>query len=148
MQAAAIGLPIIGNAVSTFGQVQARDVNAKMLQEEARSVEQAAAYDEGQYRRQARLALGQANAQGAASGTQQGSGSSLFLELDRVKQSEMEALNIRRTGAIKAQGLRFGARLERRKIPFDIIGGVTGAASFATSGYSQASILSKLSKGT
>ena len=146
MQAAAIGLPILGSAASTFGQVQARDVNAKVLSEEAKSTEQAAAYDEGQYRRQAHLALGEANAQGAASGTQAGSGSSMFLELDRVKQAETEALNIRRTGALKAQGLRFASKLERRKIPFDIIGGVAGAGSSAVSGFSQSSILSTLAK--
>ena len=147
-QAAAVGLPMIGGTLSTFGQVQARTANARSLSAEADSVEQAAGFDERQYRRQAALMQGTADAQGAASGVQVSSGTSLFHELDRVKQGEIEALNIRRTGTVKAQGLRYGARMERRKVPFDIIGGAVNTAASAVSGYSQASILSKLSKGT
>ena len=130
----------MGGAISTFGQVQARTANARALSAEADSVEQASAFDERQYRRQATLVQGTADAQGAASGVQVSSGTSLFHELDRVKQGEIEALNIRRTGAVKAQGLRYGARMERRKIPFDIISGATNAASGAI----QSSILYNL----
>ena len=124
----------------------ARDANAKGLAAEAVSAEQNAAYQEGNFRRQATLVQGEANAQAAASGVSLTSGTTLFHELDRAKQAEIEALNIRRTGQVQAQGLRFASKMERRKIPFDIIGGVTGSGASAVGGYSQSSILSKLAK--
>ena len=146
MGAVGAGLQIAGGVTNMMAQVQARKANAAGLNLEAQSVESAAAYDEGQVRRSTALARGTANAQAAASGVQISTGTSLFHELDRVKQSELEALNVRRTGAVRAQGLRYGANMERKKIPFDILSGVAGTAASALSGYENASILSKMKK--
>lgn len=120
-----------GTAGGTVAKVQEADLTAKSLQSEARSIEAQAAFDETQQRRKNRLLLGEANAQAAASGIQVTSGSPLLLELDRVKQAEIEALSIRRAGSIQAEGRRYGARLARRSIPYTILGGILqGGSSF------------------
>jgi len=105
-----------GFGLETVAELQAADISAKSQQAEARSIEQQAAFDERQQRRQARLMQGKANAIGAASGIDISSGSSLLMELDRAKQSEIEAQGITRSGSIAAQGKRYGARLARRSV--------------------------------
>lgn len=129
--AAAIGgaSKVGGLGLETVAEVQAADISAKSQQAEARSIEEQAAFDERQQRRQARLLQGQANAIGAASGIDISSGSSLLMELDRAKQSEIEAQVIRRSGNIAAQGKRYGARLARRSIPFTVAGKAFKAGS-------------------
>lgn len=124
----------VGTAGGTIAKVQEADLTAKGLQAEARSIEAQAAFDETQQRRKNRLILGEANAQAAASGVQVTSGSPLLLELDRVKQAEIEALSIRRAGSIQAEGRRYGARLARRSIPWTILGGMMQAGSGAMKG--------------
>lgn len=134
MQAAAMAMQMAGSAGGTIAKVQEADLTAKSLQSEARSIEAQAAFDETQQRRKNRLMLGEANAQAAASGVQISSGSPLLMELDRVKQSEIEALSIRRAGSIQAEGRRYGARLARRSIPYTILGGIMGAGGSAMKG--------------
>lgn len=134
MQAVAMGMQVAGGVGGTIAKVQEADLTAKGLQSEARSIEEQARFDETQQRRQNRLMLGQANAQAAASGVQITSGSPLLLELDRVKQAEIEALSIRRAGSIAAESRRYGARLARRSIPWTILGGILGAGSSAVKG--------------
>ena len=73
---------------------------------------------------------GEANARAAASGVDITSGSPLLLELDRVKQSELEALNTRRTGQLCATSKRFQASQYKQSIPYLSAG---GAAQGATS---------------
>lgn len=131
MQAVAMGMQGAGIVGGTIAKVQEADLTAKGLQAEARSIEAQAAFDETQQRRRNRLLLGQANAQAASSGIDISSGSPLLLELDRVKQAEIEALSIRRHGSIQAEGRRYGARLARRSIPWTILGGMLqGGSSF------------------
>lgn len=129
--AAAIGgaSKIGGLGLETVSEVQAADISAKSQQAQARSIEQQTAFDERQQRRQASLMQGQANAIGAASGLDISSGSSLLMELDRAKQSEIQAQGIRRSGDIQAQSLRYGARLARRSIPFTVAGKAFKAGS-------------------
>ena len=131
MEAVGMAMQVAGAAGGTIAKVQEADLTAKGLQAEARSIEAQAAFDETQQRRKNRLILGEANAQAAASGVQISSGSPLLLELDRVKQAEIEALSIRRAGSIQAEGRRYGARLARRSIPWTILGGILqGGSSF------------------
>ena len=47
----------------------------------------------------------------------------------RVKQSEIEALSIRQAGKMRADSLRYGARLARRSIPYTILGGMLQGGS-------------------
>lgn len=129
MQAVGMGMQMAGTAGGTIAKVQEADLTAKSLQSEARSIDQRTAFDETQQRRQNRLMLGEANAQAAASGVQITSGSALLLELDRVKQSEIEALSIRQAGKMRADSLRYGARLARRSIPYTILGGMLQGGS-------------------
>jgi len=127
--AVGMGMGILGQAGSTFSNVQATRTNAKGLELEAKSIEMQAAFDERQQRRLNKLEQGKANTIAAASGIDISSGSPLLMELDRVKQGEIEALSIRRAGAMGAASKRFAARMERRSIPWKILGGVTQSGS-------------------
>lgn len=118
-----------GFGLETVSEIQAADISAKSQQAEARSIEEQAAFDERQQRRQARLMQGQANAIGAASGIDISSGSSLLMELDRAKQSEIEAQGIRRSGKIGADAKRYGARLARRSVATTAVGKAFKAGS-------------------
>ncbi len=129
MQVVGIGSQMLGSALGTASDVMATDLNANAMQAEARSVEAQAAFDETQQRRVSKLDQGKANAIVAASGVSMSSGSPLLMELDRIKQSEIEALSIRRSGKMQAESLRFGARMQRRSIPWKIAGGVLNQAS-------------------
>ena len=133
MQAVGAGTMLGGGAVKTIATVQARDIAAKSAEQEAISTEQAAFVQERQSRRETSLLKGKANAITAASGLSLRSGSPLLMELDRAKQSEIEALNIRRSGQMQAASKRFEGRLQRRAIPFDILGGFLSAGGQATS---------------
>jgi hypothetical protein len=127
----AIGM--LGSAISTTSQVAAADAHMKAATAEATSIQQATTYDVTQQQRQNRLLQGTANAQTAASGVALTSGTPLFQELDRAKQSEIQALNIQRTGQVAIMGKQYEARMARRQIPGIIAGGVGQGASVLTS---------------
>lgn len=128
-----MGMQSLGAMVSVTSDVLATDMNANAMQAEARSVEAQAAFDETQQRRVTSLDQGKANAVSAASGIAMGSGSPLIMELDRIKQGEIEALSIKRKGKMEAESLRFGARLQRRSIPWKIAGGILNQGSILSS---------------
>ena len=132
--AAAAGAGVAGSLLGTVGKVQEADLTAKSLQSEARSIEEQSAFDARQQQRRNRLVQGEANAQAAASGVSLSSGSPLLLELDRVKQGEIERQSIIRAGSVAAAGRRYGARLARRSIPYTILGGILGAGSAGAGG--------------
>jgi len=119
---------MLGTGLQTVSNVSALDVNAKALDAEGRSIAEQAAFDERQQRRTNRLLLGQGIAAGASSGVAITSGSPLLHELDRVRQTEIEALSIRRQGEIGQSVKRFQSRMTRRQIPFEILGGTLKAA--------------------
>jgi hypothetical protein len=131
--AAAIGqgLGMAGTIGATTSNVIALDVQSKALDAEGRSIAEQAAFDERQQRRQNRLMLGEGIAKGASSGVAITSGSPLLHELDRVRQSEIQALSIRRAGEIGQAQKRFASRMARRQIPFEILGGVAKLGSQA-----------------
>lgn len=120
---------MLGTIGETVSNVQSLDVQAKSLDAEGRSIAERAAFDERQQRRTNRLRLGEGIAHGAASGVAITSGSPLLHELDRVKQTEIEALSIRRQGEIGVAQKRFASRMTRRQIPFAILGGVAKLGS-------------------
>jgi hypothetical protein len=129
MAAAAAAVSAIGTIGSTIGKVQAADVQSKALDRQAEAIESNAQLEEAQQRRRSLIMRGQANAMGAASGVSIGSGSPLLMELDRAKQSEIEALGIRRQGQMGANNARFESRMVRRSIPYTILEGAAGGGS-------------------
>jgi hypothetical protein len=137
--AAGMGLGMLGTLGSTAANVQASDVNAKILDTRARSIDAQTEFDVMQQRRKAGLYLGEANATAAASGVAITSGSPLLHELDRVKQTEIEAQNIRAQGQNAAASTRFQSQMTRRQIPFQILGGVANAGKTILSSYATSS---------
>ncbi|MHB8510229.1 MAG: hypothetical protein ACYDGR_16560 [Candidatus Dormibacteria bacterium] len=126
MAAAATGFSLLGAVGTTASNVMASDEQAKIYSAESRSVVSQAAFDERQQRRQNAFAMGEANADTAAGGIDMTRGSPLLMQLDRAKQSEIQALSIRRSGQVQAMGLDWGARMARRQIPGQIVSGFTG----------------------
>ena len=123
----------IGTAASTVGSLQTIAEQRKMLKSEALSVEQQAAFDETQTRRQNKLFLGEANAIGAASGVDISSGSPLLHELDRIKQTEIEALNIRRGAQNRVNAINFQRKMLKRQRAFEVVKGAAGGGSILSS---------------
>jgi hypothetical protein len=142
---------VASTAVGTYAAVSAQSnvadaakIEAQQRQQEADSVRQSAAYEETQFRRRAALLLGKQEAIFGASGVDPGSGSPLFMELDSVRQAEIEALNIRRTGALTASSREFEARLAgfksdtfRSQIPGTILGGLASGVGSGLSSWSR-----------
>lgn len=133
--AAGAGLGIVGSLGSAASNTMAADVEAKRFDARARSIEPQAEFDETQQRRKNTLFLGEQNAIVAASGVSLSSGSPLLKELDRVKQTKIEAQKIRISGQNAAASTHFQSRMVRRQIPFDILGGVAGAGKSILSSY-------------
>ena len=137
----------IGTYAAVAQQKSASDAAAlesQMREQEATSARQSAAFEETQFRRRAALLLGKETAIGAASGVDITSGSPLFSELDNVRQAEIEALNIRRTGELTATSREFEARMARYKgsvassqIPGTILGGLASGAGAGLSSWSK-----------
>jgi hypothetical protein len=138
---AGTGAQLAGAAVGTVGNVMASDTNAKVLDAQARGIEQDTNFQLRQFGREAKLKAGSNVATTAASGIDTTRGSSLFAELDFAKQTALESESIRRSGKMASDSKRFQSRLTKQQIPFDIIGGVAGAFG---SKPGQPSILSRL----
>ena len=134
---------VAGTTISVVSSIQQQNAaseaaraEAAAREAEAQSARESAAYEERQFRRRAALLIGKQNALAAATGLDISSGSPLIAELDTVQQTELEALNIRRTGAVSASSKEFEARLSnlrgsyaRSNIPFIAAGGALRAGS-------------------
>lgn len=129
LAAAGIGLSLMGQYGQTQANVQAARSASANSEVEAKGIEDAAALQERQFRRKAGLAAGEGRAIAAASGYESGSGSPLLLQLDLAKQTEMEALGIRRSGQVAAEGKRYEGRLAKASIPGAIVGGIGNAGT-------------------
>ena len=86
---------------------------AQTPEQEAKTAEESAAFEERQFRARIAEHLAKARAIGAASGIVPISGSPMLLEMASTQQAEIEALNIRRTGRITSSGLEFESRLRK-----------------------------------
>lgn len=128
----ALGIGLVGTAYSTYTSMQAAKAAAKGSEMEAQSVENKTEFMEAQQRRENKIMQGRANAVVAASGVDPGSGSPLFMELDRIKQGEMEALSIRQGGQMAAMSARYEGKLHRGRIPSIIGAGVGQGGSILT----------------
>src|SRR5262245_42965898 len=78
---------------------EARSVERANEIEQA-NVAQTTAFEETQARRRLRILLATQRAGAAASGFETTSGTPLLQEIDNIQQAEIEALNIRRAGAV------------------------------------------------
>lgn len=142
-------IAIIAAGVGTWQAVEARKAQEeefKAIEEqkrdEAKAARESAGFAAQQHRRRISLLLGKQQAVTAAAGVDLLSGSATTAEIDLVEQGELEALNIKRGGAIESQARTFEARIAKFRadtakgqIPFDIATGVLSAASGATSSY-------------
>lgn len=108
---------VVGSTLSSIAQTNqqsaAAEANARAAGVEAQTLKDTAAFEETQQRRRTGLLLGKQAAISAASGVDITSGSPLFAELDNVRQAELEALNVRRTGQLGGSAKDFEARLAR-----------------------------------
>lgn len=158
---AAIGaaVAVIGLGVTTYKMVQdqsnaseAAKAESQLRQTEADNVREAAAYEEKQFRRRMSFMMGERESEFAASGLDPAGKSAIFAELDNVKQVELEALNIRRTGEVSASGREFESKLARQRssifenqIGPTIGGGFAKAGSTILSSWSSFNKASKIS---
>lgn len=118
--AAAVAVAVIGIGISTYAASEqaassrkAAELQSDFRMQEAESARQAAAFEERQFRRRAAILLGKSSAVTAATGLDPTEGSPLLAELDNTRQTELNALNIRRGGDVNAAAKSFEARLER-----------------------------------
>lgn len=84
----------------------------KLADQQAQSEIDASEFEEAQFRRRVRVLIGKQIAESSSLGIDITSGSPLLLEVDTVKQAELEALNIRRIGQRTAHATRVGAETE------------------------------------
>lgn len=142
------GLGVLGAVIDTKSKVDALNEQAKISDweagaklAEAETIRQSAAFEERQYGRKARLLQGRGVATAAASGLDIKSGTPLFLELDNIKQATIQKLDIRRRGALAAQGRELESAFKRREASFArasrtgvmVGGGLRGASSILSS---------------
>jgi hypothetical protein len=130
MQAVAALGPIMqlaGTAMDTTSKVMAADTNAKVLDAQARGIEEDTHFQLRQFGREAKLKAGSNVAQAAASGVDITKGSPLFAELDFAKQAAIESESIRRSGKMGYDSKKFQSRLAKQQMTFNLINGVTGA---------------------
>lgn len=133
----------VGTGVSIYSSIQQQNAAAEAAEaeQEAKNLEattqrQAAEFEERQFRRKAQILIGRQRNLMAASGIDITTGSPALMELDTIEQAEIEALNIRRTGQVRASALEFEGRLSgqratygRSNIPWMYAGGAVKAGS-------------------
>jgi hypothetical protein len=156
MGTAVAALAILGMVGGILAKRQAAESQEKLLwkeailrRQEAEAIAESAAFEERQARRKSTLILGKQRAIAAAAGVESSSGSPLLAELDSIRESEIEALSIRRVGQMgvvakqyESELAKYSARLVERKKTWDTIlgtlqiGGVA-AGQFGGGGGSQ-----------
>lgn len=114
--AAGVGVSLYAASAQADAQQQTLKFQQKAREQEAESARQSAQFEEHQFRRRLSILTGKQDAIVAATGLDPSSGTLFLMALDTAKQGEMEALNIRRTGAISAAGSDLEARLTRLKL--------------------------------
>lgn len=136
-------LMVASSVMSAAGSIQqgnsakaAAEYNARVAENNAITARQQAAAQEEQHRRLARRQLGQMRAAYGASGVTM-EGSPLDILAQSAKDAELDALNIRYGGELKAQGLESEAVLERYRGKSAQRAGYMGAATGLLSGASK-----------
>lgn len=129
LSSVATGLSLAGIGGKTISDIQASRGQARAARAEARSLRESAVFEEGQFRKRAAQLLARQRAIGAASGVDISSGSPLTMMLDTAREAELEALSIRRSGEIGAEGKKLESRLARAKIPGQLFAGAAKTGS-------------------
>jgi hypothetical protein len=143
---------VVGAGVGAYVQIQQSQQQADLAkavqrqkEAEAQAATETAQFEETQHRRRITLLMGQQEATYAASGLDPSQGTPMIREIDLAKQGELEALSIRRGGAIEAASSRFEANIAKfqagvyaNRMPYQIAGGVLQASAAGLSAYSTA----------
>lgn len=139
---AGAGISIASAVTSANKEAELSEVVAEQKEVEAVAIRESAKADEVQARRRAAFLIGKQRAITAASGLDPGYGSAIDLEIDTVQQAELEALSIRRVGALSSSAREYEANISRFRgesardtIPYAIAGGVLQAGSSLASAY-------------
>jgi hypothetical protein len=139
---------LIGIGISTYaaseqaaGQRRQAKATEKFRLAEAASARESAAFEERQFRRRVALLRGANTASLVGAGLDPTGGSPLYLELDTVRQAELNALNIRRTGELNATTSEFEARLARMKAGMVPSTGLIAGAGVASAAGSTTTVL-------
>lgn len=90
-----------GQGVEMLTAIQQANAEIDAAKLERKTIKAETRFQEQQSRRRTSMAIGKQMAILAASGVDITSGSPLFMELDSVRQAELEALNIRHSGKLK-----------------------------------------------
>jgi hypothetical protein len=130
--------------ISAAGAVQqgkaarkAADYQAALAENSALAAGQQADMEERQQREKALRLLSNQRARAAKGGVLADQGSPLFTNLDTGEQAEIEALNIRRSGAIRSDGYRSQAALGRFRGEVDQQAGYLKATTSLLDGVSR-----------
>lgn len=120
MSGAAAGIPVVGGLVKGYSDLQAGSAaasadnfNANMKEVEATDALSQAAEQVRQQQSSAYQTISSARANYGASGVQSNTGSALAVLSKSAENSEMDALNIKHAGDMKAWADRAGATLDR-----------------------------------
>lgn len=150
----AAGVGIYSAVSAASAQADMADAQAKALEQQAKSQEEAAAYEERQFRRKAALLIGKQHAIYGASGLDTVTGSPLLMELDTVRQAELEAQNIKRGGDVAAASSRFESGLAKYRSNYyqgtiapSVIGGLAQGTGSVLSSWMGASGGRRISGG-
>jgi hypothetical protein len=132
-----VAVAVIGAGISAYAASeqaaasrQAAKEQEKHLKQQAQSEVDQAAYEERQFRKRLRVLMGKQSAEMASLGIDPSSGSPLLMALDTAKQAELEAINIRRTGARAASATEFEASMAKSRAASasrEGLGGTVGA---------------------
>lgn len=123
LTAVSIAVAVAGAGVSAYAaseqaaaQKRAFKFQQKARENEAESARLSAAYEERQFRKRLAVLMGKQEAGLSATGLDPLAASPFMLQIDTVREGELEALNIRRTGALSASESELEARLTGLKI--------------------------------
>lgn len=142
MSSLVMWIPSIVQASATLQDRRDARMNAQLLRDQARAEFQATALDEAQLRREARFRLGRQQAAQAESGISTVGSAGLLLDQSSVL-AELDALNIRYGGQLRARGLLAESQAMRQRSRS--MGLLAGAQLLA--GASRASTQSRISGG-
>lgn len=121
------GFGAVSKIAGGLSESGAYKANARASMQEAQVASDQAAREEGQARRDASELTGAQIAAAGASGTTLDGSNSQFI-IDQAVQSELNALNTRYAGQVKATSLRNQAKVQKWQARGALTGAILGAA--------------------
>lgn len=117
------------NIIKGVGGFVASRQQSKALKRQAREEENAGALQSLRIREQARQAIGQQLAAQSSNGFLGGTGSALDALTESQANAALDAMTLIRDAGMKAQGMRYEAKMRRTEGMFALASGMLGAAS-------------------